>query len=388
MTKKIFAISTLLLVLVTGSIFAYNFLFKKPDSQDSGDETAKTSEEGQLKETKPSQIAGGEKASIQALSEESVFGATLSPDGGYLYVFLAENGQLNQIDLSGKLEKVISTEKFQNIKNVIWNKPRNKAIIKTEPSPGTVKFLYFDISGKKVSVLKENIDSVTWSNLGDKIIYTHYDPKTQKRTVNIADPNGSNWKVIAEIGYRSAEVAPVPGSSDLSFWPIPNAFTAASLVSVSFGGENQKEILKDRYGADFLWAPNGTRAAMSASDQKGGHKIDLLVMNRQGGEVQSLMLPTFASKCAWSSDSKYLYCAMPGNIPDSAILPNDWQEGKIAPSDTFWKVDASNGKRERLVDPEKIGGTYDALNPFLSSDEKSLFFVSKSDGKLYRLTLN
>src|SRR3989339_1361606 len=161
MTKKIFAISTLLLVLVTGSIFAYNFLFKKPDSQDSGDETAKTSEEGQLKETKPSQIAGGEKASIQALSEESVFGATLSPDGGYLYVFLAENGQLNQIDLSGKLEKVISTEKFQNIKNVIWNKPRNKAIIKTEPSPGTVKFLYFDISGKKVSVLKENIDSVT-----------------------------------------------------------------------------------------------------------------------------------------------------------------------------------------------------------------------------------
>ena len=46
---------------------------------------------------------------------------------------------------------------------------------------------------------------------------------------------------------------------------------------------------------------------------------------------------------------------MPGNIPDSAILPNDWQEGKITTSDTFWKIDVSTGKKERLVDPEKIG---------------------------------
>jgi hypothetical protein len=388
MTKKIFAISTLLLLLVIGAILAYNFLFKAPASQKDSTDIAKTGEEGKLNEENSGQKTDESKASIQAISEEPVFGATLSPDGSYLYVFLAENGQLNQIDLSGKLEKVLSTEKFENIKKVIWNKPKNKAIIKTEPSPGTVKFFYFDISGKKVSVLKENIDSVSWSNLGDKIIYKHYDPKTRKRTVNVADPDGSNWKIVAGLGYRSAEVAPVPGSSELSFWPSPNAYTATSLVSVSFGGENPKELFKDRYGADFLWAPSGAHAAMSASDQKGGHKIDLLIMNRQGGEVQSLMLPTFASKCAWSSDSKNLYCAMPGDIPDSAILPNDWQEGKITPSDTFWKVDASNGKRGRLVDPEKIGGSYDAINPFLSPDEKTIFFVSKSDGKLYKLTLN
>lgn len=388
MTKKIFAISTLLLVLVIGAIFAYNFLFKAPVSQKNSADTAKTSEEGKLNGTNSGAKTAEANASIQDVSDEPVFGATLSPDGSYLYAFLAGNGQLNQFDLNGKLDKVLSTEKFEDIKKIVWNKPKNKAIIKLEPGSGAVKFLYFDISGKKVSVLKENIDSVSWSNLGDKIIYKHYDPKTKKRTVNVADPDGKNWHTVAEMSYRSAEVAPIPGSSDISFWPSPNAFTATSVTSVSFGGENRDELLKDRYGVDLLWSPNGARTALNASDEKGGHKIDLLVMNRQGGEIQSLVFPTFASKCAWSSDSKTLYCAMPGNIPDSAILPNDWQEGKITTSDTFWKIDVASGKKERLVDPEKIGDSYDALNPFLSPDEKSLFFVSKSDGKLYKLTLN
>ena len=385
MTKKIFAISTLLLVLVVAGIFVYNFAFKKPASQKNETETAKTAEEGKLNETSPKTKTAETNVSIQAVSDEPVFGATLSPDRNYLYAFLGSNGQLNQLDFSGKLEKVLSTEKFSDIKKIVWNKPKNKAIVKAEPSPGEAKFLYFDISGKKVSVLKENIDSVSWSNLGDKVIYKHYDPKTKKRTLNVADPDGKNWRTVAELGYRSAEVATVPGSSDISFWPSPNAYTATSVTAVSFGGENQKELFKDRYGVDLLWAPNGARAALSASDQKGGHKIDLLLMNRQGGELQSLMFPTFTSKCAWSADSKTLYCAMPGNIPESAILPNDWQEGKVTTSDTFWKIDVSTGKKERLVDPEKIEGSYDALNPFLSPDEKSFFFISKSDGKLYKL---
>jgi len=387
MIKKIFAISTLLLIFVIGAIFVYNFLFKTPASQKNKTDAIKTAGEGKLNETNSRQETAEEKASIQAVSDEPVFGAALSPDGKYFYAFLASNGQLNQYDLSGKLDKVLSTEKFENIKKVVWNKPKNKVIIKTEPVPGTAKFFYFDIPGKKVFVLKENIDSVSWSNLGDKIIYKHYDPKTKKRTINVAEPDGKNWHVVAEISYRDAEIAPIPNSSDISFWPSPNAFTATSVASVAFNGENKKELLKDRYGVNLLWSPNGTQAIFSAADEKGGHKTDLLLMNRQGGEIQSLMFPTFTSKCSWSSDSKNLYCAMPGNIPDSAILPNDWQEGKITTSDTFWKIDTSTGKKERLVVPEKIGESYDVLNPFLSHDEKNFFFINKQDQKLYKLSL-
>jgi len=389
MTKKIFAISTLLLVLVAGAIFVYNFVFKKP-SQKQEAEPAKTSEEGKVGQpTGTGKDSGAKKESgeptVKAVSDEPVFGATLSPDGNYLYIFLGSNGQLNQTDLSGKLEKVISTESFSNLRKVLWNKPENKVIVKTEPELGKTEFFYFDLAGKKVMPLKENIDSVAWSSLGDKIIYKYYEPKTKKRTVSVADPDGKNWRNLSEFNYQSVEISPIPNSSLISFWPSPNAFTAVSLNTIAFSGENRKEILKDRYGADILWSPDGKNAAVSSSDQKGGHKIDLYLMNSLGGQFQFLLFPTFASKCAWSADAKNLFCAMPGNIPESATLPNDWLEGKITTSDTFWKIDIESGKKERLVDPEKISGSFDALNLFLSQDEKTLFFISKSDGKLYRL---
>lgn len=402
MTKKIFAISTLLLVLVVAFALIYNFIFKKQ----SGGPTAASSKtaasgegkvassgtnpsgNGTAKQNNPApngaSVSQG-NSPIAAVSDEPIFGATLSADGQFLYWFLAGNGQLNQAGLDGKLEKVLSTEQYQNLNKVIWNKQKNRAIIKTASVPGKPKYLIYDLLTKKVSVLKENTDSVAWSNLGDKIIYKYYDPKTKKRTVSVSDPDGKNWKDLADFDYRYTDIAAVPNSAQISFWPSPDTNLSTLVNTIPFGGGEKKEILKDRFGADLLWSPDGSSAAVSYTDETGGHKTDLATMDSAGDHFQSLGFPTFASKCVWSADSKYLYCALPGEVPDSAVLPNDWQEGKTKTADTFWKIEISSGKKTRLVEADQISGSYDALNPFLSKDEKTLFFVNKADGKLYKL---
>jgi hypothetical protein len=386
MTKKIFAISTLVLVLLVGAIFVYNFAFKKPATPTIA---PKTADEGKTASTTPGtsspSTASQTSGAITAVSDGSIFGATLAPDGSTLYVFSGENGQLNQITPDGKLEKVISTEEFQGIQQVFWNKPKNKDIVKRSDGPLKSKFLLLDISQKTVTPVKENVDSIAWSGLGDKIIYKYFDPKTKKRTLEIADPDGKNWRKIADVDFAGLSISAVPGSSDISFWPSPDAFMATTASLIGFNGENRRELLKDRFGADILWSPDGKSAAVSSSDQKGGHKINLALMNSDGGQFQPLAFPTFAKKCAWSADSKFLFCATPGNIPDSAILPNDWQDGKIKTADTFWKLEIATGKKDRLVEPDKINGSFDVLNPFLSQDEKTLFFTNKADGKLYKL---
>ena len=391
MAKKIFAISTLVLVLLVGAIFVYNFAFKKPAAPTAA---PKTADEGKAGPASPSAstsktqpAAGQAGAAISAISDGAIFGATLALDGNSIYYFTGDNGQLNQIDTAGKLEKVVSTENFQNIEQIIWNKPENKAIIERGDGPNKSKFLLLDLAQKTVTPLKDDTDSIAWSELGDKIVYKYYDPATKKRTLNISDPDGTNWKKIADIVFFGVSINPVPGSSAISFWPSPDAFTTTSANLINFSGGNQKEILKDRFGTDLLWSPDGKSAAVSYTDQKGGHKTDLAIMNSDGGQFQSLNFPTFAKKCAWSADSKFLYCAMPGNIPDAAVLPNDWQEGKIQTADTFWKVEPATGKMSRLIDAAKIGGAFDVLSPFLSRDEKTLFFTNKADGKLYKLSL-
>ncbi|MFH0930210.1 MAG: hypothetical protein V1814_03085 [Candidatus Moraniibacteriota bacterium] len=384
MTKKIFAISTLLLVLLVGAIFVYNFAFKKPATQTTA---PKATDEGKTNAA-PAKTKDATKQTsdaVIAISDGPVFGAVLAPDINFIYYFAGENGQLNQIDLNGKLEKVVSTEEFQDIQKIIWNKPKNKVVVKRANGPDKAKFLLLDLAQKTVTPLKDSIDSVAWSGLEDKIIYKYYDSKTKKHEINVSDPNGSNWRKIADIDYFSLEISPVPGNSDISFWPAPDAFVSSSANLINFSGENKKEILAGRFGVDLFWSPDGKTAAVSSTDKKGGKKTDLALMNSDGGQFRSLNFPTFAKKCVWSADSKFLFCAMPGNIPESAILPNDWQEGKIETTDTFWKLEIATGKKDRLIETDKINSSFDILNPFLSQDEKTLFFTNKIDGKLYKL---
>jgi hypothetical protein len=388
MTKKIFIISSILLLLIIGAIFVYNFAFIKSSPTNSNknlvvDEGKSANTTDNSKNTSANNANG----SVSPVSDEPVFGATLSSDGKYIYFLLGNNGQVNQVDLSGKLEKVLSTVDFSGIKQVLWNKPKNKLLVKTSNSPNSNKFYLYNLPDKSETPLKDNLDSAAWSNLGDKIIYKYYDPKSKKRTISVSDPDGRNWRDLVDFDYVGVEISPVPNSSLVSFWPSANAFTSTSVNTIQFSGENKKEILKDRYGVDTLWSPNGAWAAVSYTDQKGGHKTDLAIMNSDGGQFRSMIFPTFASKCTWSADSQYLYCALPGDIPETSVLPNDWNENKISTSDTFWKIEIASGKKERLVDAEKIAGAYNVLKPFLSSDEKSLFFINKSDGKLYKLSL-
>ena len=105
------------------------------------------------------------------------------------------------------------------------------------------------------------------------------------------------------------------------------------------------------------------------------------------GEYYELGIPTIVSKCVWSSDNKEVYYALPGGIPEKSVMPNDYQEGKFTTEDTFWKVEVSSGKKERIVNTEEIKEKYDSSNLFLSPTRSALYFVNKIDGKLYRISL-
>jgi len=225
--------------------------------------------------------------------------------------------------------------------------------------------------------------------MGDKIIYKYYDGKTKKWTLNIADSDASNWKELTGLEYQNMRIIQIPHSSLISFWNAANSFEETNFSIVSMMGGEKKTIFSKKFGADYLWSPNGERVLVSSVENKGGSRLNLAVMNSHGGEYSNLGTPTMASKCVWSGDNTTAYCAFPGNIPESAVMPNDYQEGKIQTKDTFWKINtAAGGKKERVVEIEDLNAiqiSFDAKNLFLSSDEEALFFVNSYDGRLYRI---
>jgi hypothetical protein len=152
--------------------------------------------------------------------------------------------------------------------------------------------------------------------------------------------------------------------------------------------EGEPQLLfNGKFGADYLWNPDGNYLLVSHTDKKDGAKMSLALLNSQGKDYKELNIPTFVSKCVWSKDNKTIFYALPGAIPETAVMPDDYLSGKVKTTDTFWKINIPTGEKTRLLELDQIKNQLDASNLFLNANESFLFFVNRLDNKLYKLAL-
>jgi hypothetical protein len=378
-SKKIFFISLTLFCLALLFFGIYNLAFKKPAL------VAPVTEQKAPAIVTPVVPPKVSTDPIVAISEEAVLAPTLAGDAKALKYYAKNSGRVYQIDFDGNSKRTISDKELIGLSDALWSPDKSKVITKIT-SAGVTKFSYYNYTEAKNTNLNSNIEDVVWQKNINRIFYKYYDIKTKKRTLNISDPDGANWKKLVELSVPSV-FAQIPGSGMLSFWNKPDAFFETSLKSIPLIGGEEKMLLRGLFGADYLWNNNGTMAIVSHADTKGGTKIQLSLVNSNGGELRNLNLPTLASKCVWLRDNKTIYCALPGEIPLSAIMPNDYDQEKFHTADTFWKIDTTTGEKSRIIDLNKITGKYDATDLFLDAIENMLFFINRLDGKLYRITL-
>lgn len=376
LSKKIFIGSTAILAFFLIFWGIYTFSFKKADVP----QTPPAEEKN-----KPVDIPKTSSSQITAISEEAVLAPVLTPEKTAIKYYSKNDGRVYQISLDGTNKKTINTRELPGLASAVWSPDTSKAITRFETN-GKNKFFYYDYAKGQGVQLKDNLDTVSWQN-DNKIIYKYFDPKTKERTLNISDPDGSNWNKITDISFRNLSLAPVPKTGLVSFWNSPDAFFETLFLSTPIIGGEKKTLFSGKFGADYLWSPDGSLVLISNFQDKASSKMQLAVANDRGGEYKNLDIPTFVSKAVWSRDNKTVYYALPGDIPTTAILPNDYADKKFTSADTFWKINIITGEKSRLVDLDKINGQYDASNLFLNSDESLLFFINRTDGKLYKIDL-
>lgn len=386
--KKIFIISLVLLFLILVFLGIYYFAFRDETpklKKVTEDEKASVSTTD-TDTTTSFQSTESEQGKITALTNEAVISPVLSSDRKNILYYLKDSGNVFQITTEGKQRKIISEEKLNELKDVLWSPDRTKVISVFERE-GKTEFYSYDYTTNEGVKLRSGIDSISWANSGNRILYKYYDSESDTRSINIADPDGSNWSKLADTSHRYVKVKSIPQTSLVSFWNSPYSSEEAQLQTVGITGGEAKTIFAGKFGTDYLWSPDGTKSLVSFTEEKGGSKIMLATINSDGGGYQSLNIPTLVSKCAWSKDNKTVYYALPSSISEGAVMPNDYLNNKITTRDTFWKVDTATGKQERIVELEEMEGSYDATNLFLDSSESALFFVNRLDGKLYRIEL-
>ncbi len=371
--KKTFYISIGLLVLALIFLIAYNFAFKSNINDPIADPEKKTAP------------VAAPVTNIQNPINEDVLGAGVSEDG-MLYYYSLDEQALKKASLEGKDKSILLSSLPGKPLRIIWSPKKDRVLLLLKQGDERSLWYFADIAAKTIVPLRSEVSRPAWNNLGDKIFYQYTDPKNEERSLNISNPDGSDWKKLAFL-YRDSFIAAIPQSTAISFWGKPNALEKTYFESIGLSGENRRILFSEKFGADYVWSPDGEKVLVSVSDEKGGQNILLNVMNRNGGEFQSLSVPTFTSKAAWSKDSKTIYYALPGALPESAMLPNDYFDRPLYTKDTFWKINIATGKKTRLANLKDVTQNFDSTDLFLSPAEDTLFFTDRVTRRLYQIGL-
>ncbi len=375
---NVFVITT---IGISALLIGTYFLAFKNDSKNATVDPEKSAETKREEEAAFSENIVSD--AISAVTDMPAYGGALIDDSHIAYF---NERSLKRASLGGGAEEVLIPSLPGKILEASWSPDRKQALVLLDSGPEQ-RWNLLDLSTKTVTPLKPGISSPRWSNLSERIFYAYSDPTSKMNELDTAKPDGSEWEKITDIRVKGAFLSAVPQSALVSFWSAPSAFEETSLFTVPASGGEPQRIFSGKFGADYLWSPDGTRLLISNTLSKGGGEVRLGTANQTGGEFRTLQVPTMISKAVWSKDGKTVYYALPLSLPENAVLPNDYFSRPIHTRDSFWKIDVTTGKTQRVVDPEAVEESYDSSGLFLGPDEEYLYFTDRTTEKIFRIRI-
>ena len=318
------------------------------------------------------------RRSIQ-LTDEAVVGPAFDAKRQKILYYKKGDGHLVSNSVGGGNEETISNLTILNILEVLWSPDMKKTIILYQDGDAIKKFVTDATSTPKVAFLPQESTTPAWSPDGKSIWWLAKQAETY--TLISADINGKNQKKpglttpMPELNL--SVIAPdlallVPKT--VSFFETP-LFLFSSKTSVL-------NLVLTGFGLLAIADPNPkTQNIVYTKTSRAGTLEDLHLLDFKSGKDTSWPLKTLAAKCAFSRDSKLLFCAVPKD-PPARDLPEAWFEGKVSFADAIYRIDLATGKAEEVF----YEGS-DVTNLIVNDDAKKLFFINKKTGFLYGLSL-
>lgn len=185
-----------------------------------------------------------------------------------------------------------------------------------------------------------------------------------------------------------------PFTEWISQWPAVGTITLTSKASyaaagyaysLSLDGKTEVEKLIGGFsGLTTLVNNDFSRAIFSSASQ---NRITLHFVNPKTHASIPTVFGTLPEKCVWGKDGISLYCGIPGSLPRAAY-PDEWYQGVVSFTDSIWKIDTDTWASFDLLEPGDLGSNFDIIKPFLSPDERYLFFTNKKDMTLWVFDLH
>ncbi|MBT4153240.1 MAG: hypothetical protein HOE53_01175 [Candidatus Magasanikbacteria bacterium] len=358
-----------------------------PSSGDAGDGTTVI--------TPPDQIPTSVQRESGRVSQEFLFGPSetqLTSDlvselkldnNGNASFYNQQDGRFYTIDAEGNIVP-LSEKVFFNVENATWAASKDRAILEYPDGSN----LFYDFEAEKQVTLPKHWESFSFDPNGNEIAAKSIGISPENRWLITSDPSGQQVTLVEQLGENQDKVTVdwSPNTQVLGFSRTGAALGAEreQILLVGKNGENFKSLVVEGRGFESTWSPKGDKLIYSVYSSQSEFKPQLWITNAQGDSIgtdrRPLSINTWAEKCQFAADNRFLYCGVPQEMETGVGFAPELAEGT---PDDLYKIDTQTGAKTRI--PLSETHVVDTLT--VSPDGNTLFLTDKVTNGIFKVEL-
>lgn len=303
---------------------------------------------------------------LKTVSETPIFDYWVSIKTNDIF-YVNESGQI--LKISNGNESLITSQTIGKLNKI------------TASSDGTYAFAKFNYPNLPLfSVL--NTATGNWQMLPADTIAAAWAPHASE----IAYVDGKSLKILNLVDGKSREIMKFSQKELNLSWPTDNKIILSSIPTSQLNTHNwtvdiqKKTVISevDEAGSMINWSKDGALGIKLAIVN---NKPLTRLIDGSGSLLNEFTFKTMPEKCAFNTDK--IYCAIPKNIPERTILPDDYYKKSVFFDDLIYLIDLSSGGFSEV----STGSTEPIDAEHLEVLDGKLLFKNRLDDKLYSLTL-
>ena len=306
----------------------------------------------------------------------------------FLLSYSEANGETIGVQTDGQIIKIaggkatpINSSVSGGIISVEFSYDGTKILAKLGPLDNPV-FSVFDVkSGAWSPLANTNISSATWSP--DSIALAYIEHMNGKSSLDALDLSNAKAKpkILASVFETDSDISWL-NKNEITISSKPSKFAAGSVWKYKIKEQKFEPIAVDEYGVWIKWSKDGLMGLKYSFANKNKNTI----VDGNGVAVTDTSFITLPDKCAFETPSnasgtpRYLYCAIPREIPDGINLPDDYLARAVYLNDGFYQINLTSGQATEITNGGR--GNFDATDLSVSSNK--LTFINRRDRYLYQ----
>lgn len=307
-----------------------------------------------------------------ALSSEPAFDYWLKPATGEIY-YLSLQGRIYRLAASGEEEK-ISDQPIQDLNELRSSFDGQLIALSFGPIHGE-KFSVFDTSSLSWQPLPDRTRTAAWSPTKSQLAYLiESDPRSTLAVFDFDTQKTAEFIKLSERGLGLDWAT----SSEIYLTQKPSFKTPGSLWSLALETKTLRSILKEEFGLMVNWSAD-SELGLKFSNRLRENELKLI--DPDGRVLKNAPFLTLPPKCFL--EERFVYCAVPREIPAGTILPDDYLKRQVYFDDRIISWDTESGEVKTIFDDSNL--VLDIEGP--TKTENKLFFINRYDRKLYSIAI-